>query len=374
MKRYDDRILAEEYKKYGNCRSVAEIYHCSDETVRRALIKYDVPRVIHKYKKPVRKRKPDEKEIDDILTAYYETNKNINDIAKEFHRAQYIISEIIKTKGHGIKYCEQNSKKVTDDLLIQEVRILTRQQIADKYGMNIASVDRRINKLKISAVKAERVLETNADTWHLLQSSDDFVKKYLENDFEFVAFKRRKYRIKCNKCGDIFERDRSSIRRKNVICYKCKEIEKQEIVLQNERIKLVRSFYAILESKMPKKCECCGNTFYSQYKDQKYCSKHCKNKRNRRSNTSIKRRCKKYGVYYDPKVKSEEVFKRDGYRCMICGLACNKEDNTWSEWMGPYSPTVDHIIALANGGTHTWDNVQCAHAICNSYKRDLFTV
>jgi hypothetical protein len=27
---------------------------------------------------------------------------------------------------------------------------------------------------------------------------------------------------------------------------------------------------------------------------------------------------------------------------------------------------------LANGGTHTWDNVQCAHAICNSYKRDLW--
>lgn len=34
-------------------------------------------------------------------------------------------------------------------------------------------------------------------------------------------------------------------------------------------------------------------------------------------------------------------------------------------------PTIDHIVAMANGGGHTWDNVQLAHAICNSYKRDL---
>lgn len=368
MKRYDDRILAEEYKKYGNCRSVAEIYHCSDETVRRALIKYDVPRVIHKYKKPVRKRKPDEKEIDDILTAYYETDKNIGDIAKEFHRAQYTISEIIKTKGHGIKYCEQNSKKVTDDLLIQEVKILTRQQIADKYGMNIASVDRRINKLKISAVKAERILKTNADTWHYTEGAKRFVESH-QSDFEFVALKRKRCRLKCKTCGFVIERDKTTIREKRCICDKCKAKKQEEIALQNERIKLVRSFYALLELRTPKKCKNCGNIFYSQIKDKQYCSNRCK-----RSGKSIKNRCKKYGVYYDPKVTSKKVFERDGYRCMICGLVCNKEDDTWSKWFGPYSPTVDHIVALANGGTHTWDNVQCAHAICNSYKRDLFTV
>ena len=53
---------------------------------------------------------------------------------------------------------------------------------------------------------------------------------------------------------------------------------------------------------------------------------------------------------------------------------CNTDDNSWNGYFGAYSPTVDHIIALKNGGTHTWDNVQCAHAICNSNKRDLITV
>ena len=309
--------------------------------------------------------------IDEICLIYDEC-RNQKETAKRTKHSITTVNKYLIANGRGCGQGGNQHYVITDEQILQGIADgLTRQEIADKYGTHVENLARRMRKLGVHAKYAERSNETNADTWHWLQSSEDFVKKYLENDFELVTFKRRKYRIKCNKCGDIFERDRSSIRRKNVICYKCKEIEKQEIVLRNERIKLVRSFYAILESKMPKRCERCGNTFYSQYKDQKYCSKHCKNKRKRRSNTSIKRRCKKYGVYYDPKVKSEEVFKRDGYRCMICGLACNKEDDTWSEWIGPYSPTVDHIIALKNGGTHTWDNVQCAHAICNSYKRDL---
>ena len=45
----------------------------------------------------------------------------------------------------------------------------------------------------------------------------------------------------------------------------------------------------------------------------------------------------------------------------------------YKEWgsFGPTYPTLDHIIPLAKGGTHTWNNVQCACAMCNSEKRDI---
>lgn len=52
---------------------------------------------------------------------------------------------------------------------------------------------------------------------------------------------------------------------------------------------------------------------------------------------------------------------------------CDWNDRSWNGVFGALYPTVDHITALANGGGHTWDNVQLAHAICNSYKRDLIT-
>ena len=33
-------------------------------------------------------------------------------------------------------------------------------------------------------------------------------------------------------------------------------------------------------------------------------------------------------------------------------------------------PTIDHIIPLSKGGTHTWNNVQLAHMCCNAGKCD----
>jgi 5-methylcytosine-specific restriction endonuclease McrA len=32
--------------------------------------------------------------------------------------------------------------------------------------------------------------------------------------------------------------------------------------------------------------------------------------------------------------------------------------------------TIEHIIPLCVGGTHTWDNVAPAHAMCNFKKGD----
>jgi 5-methylcytosine-specific restriction endonuclease McrA len=34
------------------------------------------------------------------------------------------------------------------------------------------------------------------------------------------------------------------------------------------------------------------------------------------------------------------------------------------------SGTLDHIIPLAKGGDHTYENIKLAHMICNSYKSD----
>lgn len=83
-----------------------------------------------------------------------------------------------------------------------------------------------------------------------------------------------------------------------------------------------------------------------------------------------KRRAIKYGCEYDSSVTLKKLIKRDGLRCVICGEMCNPNATGWSEHFGPTSPTIDHIIPMAKGGGHVWNNVQVAHAICNIYKSD----
>ncbi len=60
-----------------------------------------------------------------------------------------------------------------------------------------------------------------------------------------------------------------------------------------------------------------------------------------------------------------KVFDRDGWRCHLCGcLTPPKLRGTYE----PNAPEMDHVIALALGGTHTWDNVRCSCRKCNGDK------
>lgn len=59
------------------------------------------------------------------------------------------------------------------------------------------------------------------------------------------------------------------------------------------------------------------------------------------------------------------VFERDKWRCQICGVRTPKGLRGSCE---ARAPELDHVIALALGGTHTWGNVQCACRGCNGAK------
>jgi len=61
-----------------------------------------------------------------------------------------------------------------------------------------------------------------------------------------------------------------------------------------------------------------------------------------------------------------QVFARDGGRCQICG----RKARMTAVVPHPLAPVLDHIIPLAAGGTHEPRNVQLAHFICNSRKRE----
>jgi 5-methylcytosine-specific restriction endonuclease McrA len=62
--------------------------------------------------------------------------------------------------------------------------------------------------------------------------------------------------------------------------------------------------------------------------------------------------------------------------CYLCGQECNPADyrtitnvaNRKQKIVGATHPTLDHVVALVRGGTHTRDNVDLACSRCNSRK------
>lgn len=78
---------------------------------------------------------------------------------------------------------------------------------------------------------------------------------------------------------------------------------------------------------------------------------------------TYKKRCLKYGGYYNREVTRPKVFSRDQWRCHVC------RKKTLRFWANnhPREATVDHFpIPLSHGGDHDWHNVRCACRKCNS--------
>lgn len=60
----------------------------------------------------------------------------------------------------------------------------------------------------------------------------------------------------------------------------------------------------------------------------------------------------------------EEIFERDGWVCQICHRPVDRT----LRFPDPMSKSLDHIVAVVNGGTHTRANVQTTHLRCNLVK------
>lgn len=76
------------------------------------------------------------------------------------------------------------------------------------------------------------------------------------------------------------------------------------------------------------------------------------------------RRRARHNVRTD-RINPFKVFDRDGWVCQMCGVPTPKSLRGSYE---PNAPELDHVVSLANGGHHTWDNVQCACRSCNGSK------
>jgi len=112
-------------------------------------------------------------------------------------------------------------------------------------------------------------------------------------------------------------------------------------------------------------CRECGKTHTPSYGDKSrvYCSLLCARAAGRRVGKAT-RRARVRGVACEA-VDPWYILCRDGWRCMLCGV---KTPMKYRGTTHDRAPEVDHIQSLANGGTHTKDNLQCLCRKCNIEK------
>lgn len=59
-----------------------------------------------------------------------------------------------------------------------------------------------------------------------------------------------------------------------------------------------------------------------------------------------------------------EIFERDSWICQLCGIFVDVS----LQWPDRFSKSLDHIVPIFLGGSHTRTNTQLAHLVCNIRK------
>jgi len=119
-----------------------------------------------------------------------------------------------------------------------------------------------------------------------------------------------------------------------------------------------------------RECEICGKPFVTTFPWQLTCSEDCHNIFNNTREPRRLRRLKENGPI-DPTVTLKSLIERDEGICYLCGEPIDESDYTIKngvKCLGLNYPSIDHVIPVVKGGTHTWDNVRLAHMGCNAKK------
>lgn len=179
---------------------------------------------------------------------------------------------------------------------------------------------------------------------------------------------------RCSKCRkdlplDSFQRDalqRSGLR---CCCRSCYSLAERA---QRGTNSLLRSLRRLLIAELRKRgyrlCRVCeGTKSLQSFNNKQTACRECHNaQRSAYSKTLVgravrarsdhKRRAAKCGAVAED-VDKRLVFERDNGLCGICNLEVDPGD--WH---------LDHVVPLARGGGHTYDNVQVSHPRCNMVK------
>lgn len=323
----------------------------------------------------------------------YKDGCSLSEIGRMFGCSYMTIRRRFKTYGVDIrkrKLVKTRKTQVSIDEIVHEYLDLsmTSYELAEKYDVNSATIRKWMRE---AGVKIGKENAPSRQKHHgggggggaeiLKSRCRERIERKLANEgnrLELVGY-REKLLLRCTVCGYEFEKAKGGYNHR-FTCPECfaREVDERRRTKKYERQQQFEAAREWLLS-TSRVCDECGGVFFSEYEGSRYCCSSCRNTaRQRRQAESRKARGVNRGTYrrrmrvvvtadtYDRSVTLSSVYKKFGGRCCSCGRQTFR-----TKEYSPSQATLDHIIALANNGTHTWDNVQLLCAECNSSKRDL---
>lgn len=283
------------------------------------------------------------------------------------------------------------TESVIDRIIVMRKEGHSYGEIEKATGVTKSVIAKRCREAGLGGIAKEQKINFN------------LVKKNVEKvGFLYVeGFKNTKSNItvRCTKCGKCFkiyyhtiaEYLTGAYNRKTVGCKECRkeELKRQKEIKEAAKLSLQQEkkderSRKKLESENaryewlfgPKTCRNCMKEYTitdSGYHSKTFCSFKCQNRWNNRAKID-KRLNQIKSRPTDRDITLEKLFKRDCGKCYICGKMCDYSDYTKDKYgtiiAGKMYPSIDHVIPLSKGGTHTWDNIKLACRGCNTIKRD----
>ena len=328
------------------------------------------------------------KNIQEVIELYNKGQNN-KQIANSLGKAESTISRLVKMAGLENKIAKTWStnniykEKYYNDLVRQikedAQKGLTRKQSAKRLNIHHEQLNQIAKKEHIHFCKV-----SNAK-YDVASGIDNFLLRLQEYNkkYEYIdgyVNDDSKVRLRCKDCGDIITRYANAVRKPATFrCYNCERItranrqeqKKEQRLFEKEKKNIDKQLDSIQLSFLV--CKHCGKLFIPIGNRTTFCSNRCAS-RNHEQQKSRKRleKAKQNGTI-DYTITLDKLIKRDNNICYLCGKECNLYDYTMvnnNKIAGNYYPSIEHVIPITNGGTHTWDNVKLAHRICNSLKSD----
>lgn len=330
----EDKIVIEQYYKLRSCRAVAELYQCSEETIRRILKANGIK--LTGWKKPERTT-PKKKYPSRYVPVSYQVVCKC--CGKEFtsHR---------KTKIYCSRKCRDVGYKRSKG---QDSRLEARHVTCAICGKEFDTTNAT---KKTCSAECKRLLKHN---WKE-------PKEPLQKQCEICGKAFSTYHDAQKTCGA----EDCKIKYK-AYAHKIRNEREKE---QNAEIKAVERKWMKAIHTVERECKVCGTLFYCLDKEPNVtCSHECSVEwaRQQRHLKADKRINKDNLVDYG--ITLEKIYARDNGICHICGGKCDWNDYQMRDGIkicGRAYPSKDHVIPLARGGKHSWENVRLAHWWCNS--------